>query len=157
MYIYHALINALSTHMIHINLIIHPSGLTTRGSWQHILYKAFTVELLFEKLARSERTPVLVLAHSRTHAHTHTHTHTHACMQEDIVILNDNGLNTHTHSQYMTYPFSVTVPSAVSTAAQTRETALQTLDSDDDLAPPRISQADFHLLRCCCRLCQGCG
>ena len=61
MYIYHALINALSAHIIHINLntifYIHVEDSPTK-----------TIYIRHYMHART---------HARTHAHTHTHTHTH--------------------------------------------------------------------------------
>ena len=63
MYIYHALINALSAHTIHINLNMILYIYTRRAqSYQNNLHKVLD-------------------AHTHTHTHslylTHTHTHTH--------------------------------------------------------------------------------
>ena len=57
MYIYHALINALSAHMIHINL----NTLYTSKAPTITIYIRYYME-----------------THKHTHTtHTHTHTHTH--------------------------------------------------------------------------------
>ena len=63
MYIYHALINALSTHMIHVNLntifCTHVEHSRTKT-----IYIRYYVE-----------------THTHTHIHTHTLTHTHVHTQ----------------------------------------------------------------------------
>ena len=58
MYIYHALINGLSTHMIHTD----PK--------YNILYTC-----------RAPTKTVYIRYYMETHTHTHTHTHTNACTQ----------------------------------------------------------------------------
>ena len=66
MYIYHALIDALSAHMIHINLNI--ISCTCRAqSYQNNLLKLCT-----EKQANTCTT------HTHTHSHSHSHARTHA-------------------------------------------------------------------------------
>ena len=65
-YIYHALINALSSPVIHINLNIL---YVHRGqSYQISLHKA---------LYGNAHTHACTHAHSHARTHTHTHTHTH--------------------------------------------------------------------------------
>ena len=60
MYIYHALINALNAHMIHINLnVIFCTHV------EHSPTKTIYIKYYIKK----KRT-------TNTHAHTHTHTHT---------------------------------------------------------------------------------
>ena len=55
MYIYHALINALSTHMIHVNL-----------------------NTIFCTHVEHSRTKTIYIRYYvETHTHTHTYTHTH--------------------------------------------------------------------------------
>ena len=64
MYIYHVLINALSAHMIHINLNMifytHVEHSPTKTSY----IKYYTKNKMHDK-------------HTHKHKHTHTHTHTH--------------------------------------------------------------------------------
>ena len=65
MYIYHALINAMSAHIIHINL-----NTIFCTMWRTVLPKQFTFGII-----------KFILMHTHTHTHTcarvHTHTHTH--------------------------------------------------------------------------------
>ena len=71
MYIYHALINTLSTHMIHINL-----NMIFYTHVEHSPTKTIYIKYYFLKTNKQKNT-----THTRTHAHmharTHTHTHTH--------------------------------------------------------------------------------
>ena len=66
MYIYHVLINALSAHMIHINL-----NIIFYTHVEHSPTKTIYIKLYGEKRERKTRT-----THTRTHARTHAHTHT---------------------------------------------------------------------------------
>ena len=69
MYIYHALINALSAHMIHINLqTILCTHVENRAT------KTIYVKYYMEKQTHKH---THVRTHTHIHAHTHTHTHTH--------------------------------------------------------------------------------
>ena len=65
MYIYHALINALSAHMIHINLNMifytHAEQSPTKTIYINYYIK---------------NTNKMHYTHTHTHAHTHAHTHT---------------------------------------------------------------------------------
>ena len=70
MYIYHALINALSAHMIHINLNIFYTH-AEHSPTQTIYIKYYT-----EKQTLPGHT-----------LHTHTHTHTHDCIRNCVLIL----------------------------------------------------------------------
>ena len=66
MCIYHAFINALSTHMIHINI--------NMIFYTHVEYsptKTIYIKYYMEKQTDTHTTHTL-----RTHTHTHTHTHT---------------------------------------------------------------------------------
>ena len=67
MYIYHALINALSAHIIHINL-----NTVLYTHVDHSPTKTVYIKYYTEKQT-----------HACTHAPTHTHTHTHTHMQYD--------------------------------------------------------------------------
>ena len=58
-YIYHALINTLTTHMIHINLNMIFCAHVEHSPTKTIYIKHYT--------------------ETHTHTHTHTHTLTHAC------------------------------------------------------------------------------
>ena len=65
MYIYHALINALSAYMIHINL--------------HMIFYTH-VEHSPTKTVYIKKMYIYIYAlqtHTHTNTHTHTHTHTH--------------------------------------------------------------------------------
>ena len=53
MYIYHALVNAQSTHMIHINLNT----------------------IFYTRVEHSPTKPIYIKYYTETHTHTHTHTH----------------------------------------------------------------------------------
>ena len=61
MYIYHVLINALSAHMIHINLNIF---------YTHVEHSP--TKTIYMKYYTEKQTHAL---HTHTHIHTHTHTH----------------------------------------------------------------------------------
>ena len=73
MYIYHALTNALSAHIIHINLnmivytYIEDSPTKTTYLRQYVEIHTHT----------HTHTHTHARTHARTHAHTHTHTRTH--------------------------------------------------------------------------------
>ena len=72
MYIYHTLINALSAHMIHINL--NMIFYTHVESYQNNLHKVLKNK---NKNTHYTHTHTHARTHARTHALTHTHTHTH--------------------------------------------------------------------------------
>ena len=80
MYIYHALINALSAHMIHMNLNMLFYTHVEHSPTKTIYIKYYTNK---QKNALQTHTHTHTHArthartHPRTHAHTHTHTHTH--------------------------------------------------------------------------------
>ena len=68
MYIYHALINALSAHMIHINL-----------------------NLIFYTHVEHSPTKTIYIIYGKTnthYTHTHTHTHTHTLTVALLMLLN---------------------------------------------------------------------
>ena len=69
MYIYHALINAMSAHVmhIHLNMIFY-----TRV--EHSPTKIIYIKYYTNKKQKQKQK-------STTNTHTHTHTHTHSCMQ----------------------------------------------------------------------------
>ena len=66
MYIYRALINALSAHMIYINL-----NMIFYTHVEHSRLKNYLHKVLYENTHTHART------HARSHIHTHTHTHTY--------------------------------------------------------------------------------
>ena len=74
MYIYHALIKALSTHMIHMIFYTHVEHSPTKT-----IYIKYYIKLKISKIKK--RT-----THARTHARTHTHTHTD-CSRNWVLIL----------------------------------------------------------------------
>ena len=87
MYIYHALINALSDHMIHINLNIIFLTHVEHSSTKTVYIKYYTKQQQ-QKTRLTLQTHTHTHTHTRTHArstharthartHTHTHTHTH--------------------------------------------------------------------------------
>ena len=63
MYIYHALINALSAHITHINL-----NMIFYTHVEHSPTKTVYIKYYFKKTKKT----------LQTHTHTYTHTHTHA-------------------------------------------------------------------------------
>ena len=71
MYIYHALINTLSAHMIHINL-----NTIFYTHMEHSPTKTIYIKYYMDK-------------HTHRHARTHTrtHTHTHDCSRNWVLIL----------------------------------------------------------------------
>ena len=64
MYIYHALINTLSAHMIHINLNMIFYTHVKHSPTKTIYIKYYLIII------------IIIKTHYK-HAHTHTHTHTH--------------------------------------------------------------------------------
>ena len=73
MYIYHALINALNAHMIHINLT------TIFYTHAEHLPKQFTKGIIWKHTHTH--------THGRAPAHTHPYTHTHTCTQLSQIIV----------------------------------------------------------------------
>ena len=72
MYIYHALINGLGAHMIHINL-----NMILCTHVQHSLTKTIYIKYYTEETNKhTHYTHTHTRTHARTHARTHTHTHT---------------------------------------------------------------------------------
>ena len=70
MYIYHALINALSAHMIHINL-----NMIFSTHVEHSPTKTIYIKYYLKKKKNALQTHTHARTHARTHAHTHTHTY----------------------------------------------------------------------------------
>ena len=71
MYIYHALLNALSAHMIHINLnTIFCTHVENRAT------KTIYMKYYMEKQTNTQA-HTCACTHTHTHTCTHTHTHTH--------------------------------------------------------------------------------
>ena len=90
MYIYRALINAQSTHIIHINLNMilytHVEHNPIKNSLHKILYGNTQTQKHTQTHTQTQTdidtdtdtdTHTHARTHARTHAHTHTHTHTH--------------------------------------------------------------------------------
>ena len=69
MYIYHATINALSAHMIHINpnTIFYTHVERSHAKTIYIRYYIW----------KHTHAPTHPHTHTHTHTHTHSHTHTH--------------------------------------------------------------------------------
>ena len=72
MYVYHALINALSAHMIRINL-----NMIFCAHVEHSPTKTIYIKYYYKKKKKALQTHTHARMHARTHKHTHTHTHTH--------------------------------------------------------------------------------
>ena len=73
MYIYHALINALSAHMIRINL-----NMIFCAHVEHSPTKTIYIKYYYKnKKKHYKHTRTHACMHAHTHKHTHTHTHTH--------------------------------------------------------------------------------
>ena len=83
MYIYHALINALSTHMIHINLNVifytHVKHSPTKTIYIKYYLKNKKVKIKIIKMHYKH-------AHARAHTRKHTHTYTD-CSRNWVLIL----------------------------------------------------------------------
>ena len=73
MYLYQALISALSAHVILINL-----DTIFYTHIEHSPTKTIDIRYYMETHART---------HARTHAHTHTHTHTHTLTSRNWVLI----------------------------------------------------------------------
>ena len=73
MYIYHALINALSDPMIHINLNMIFYTHVEHSPTKTIYIKNYTKQ----QKTHYKHTHTHIHIHTHTHSHTHTHTHTH--------------------------------------------------------------------------------
>ena len=103
MYIYHALIIALSNHMIHINL-----NMTFCAHVEHSLTKTIYIKYYTKtKQNKTCTTNTHTHMHAYMHAppppppHTHTHTHTHTrndCSRNWVLIL----VRVHMHLTYAT-------------------------------------------------------
>ena len=76
MYIYHALINALSAHMIHINLNMVFYTHVEHSPTKTIYIKYYT------KKQNALQTHTQINTH--THKHTYTHTHNDCSMAESV-------------------------------------------------------------------------
>ena len=72
MYIYHALINTLSAHMIHINLNMIFYTHIEHSPTQTIYTRYYTRK----KKATTTTTTKALQTHTHTHTYTHTYTHT---------------------------------------------------------------------------------
>ena len=70
MYIYHALINTLGTHMIHINL-----NMIFYTHVEHRATKTICIKYYLEKQTHALHTYTHTCMHARTHARTHACTH----------------------------------------------------------------------------------
>ena len=71
MYIYHALINALSAHMININL-----NMIFYTHVEHSPTKTIYIKYYTKTKQKTHYKHTHTHTHARTHARTHTHTHT---------------------------------------------------------------------------------
>ena len=72
MYIYHALINALSAHIIHINL-----NMLFYTHIEHSPTKTIYIKYYTKTKQKTHYKHTHTHTHARTHARTHTNTHTH--------------------------------------------------------------------------------
>ena len=78
MYIYHALIDTLSAHMIHINL-----NMIFYTHEEHIPTKTIYIKYYTKNKQKTHYTHTHTRTHTRTHTHTHTHTHIHTHTHND--------------------------------------------------------------------------
>ena len=90
MYIYHALINALSARMIHINLNIY--NLIFYTHVEHSPTK--TIYIKYYKIKIKIRT-------TNRHTHSHTQTHTHTLTQTHTHTHTNTHTHAHTHSHWL--------------------------------------------------------
>ena len=74
MYIYHALINALSAHMTHISLNVIFYTHVEHSPTKTVYIKHYKINI------KIRTTNTHAYAHTRARAHTHTHTHTHTAL-----------------------------------------------------------------------------
>ena len=74
MYIYHALINALSAHMIHVNLNMLLYTRVEHSPTETVYINYY--KKIFKKTNKQTKTHY-THTHTRTHARTHARTHTH--------------------------------------------------------------------------------
>ena len=100
MYIHHALIHALSDHIIHINLTIifyiHVEHSPTKTDNLHkVLYG--------KKKERKNALHTDRQTHTHTDTHTHTHTHTYARTHARTHARIHTHIHTHTHTRTHTH------------------------------------------------------
>ena len=128
MHIYHAPVNALRAHMIHINL-----NTIFYTHVEHSPTKTISIKYSVEKHAHTH-THTHTLTHTLTHSHTHTHTHSHT------------HTHTHTHTHILTGTQATNTHTRTHTHTHTH-TALNSNISDTDL----YAQAclSFHSLTRC--------
>ena len=69
MYIYHALITALSAHMIHINL--------NMIFYTHVEHSPSKAIYIKQQQQQQQKNALQARTRARARTHTHTHTHTH--------------------------------------------------------------------------------
>ena len=92
MYIYHALINALSAHMVHINLNMifytHVEHSPTKTVDIKYYLNTHTHTHTRMRSRRHAGTHTIILIYALSHTHTHTHTHTrNDCSRNWVLIL----------------------------------------------------------------------
>ena len=73
MYIYHALINALSAHMLHINLNMIVYTHVEHSPTKTMYIKYYLKKILYKKQNKKKRT-TNTHTHTRARARAHTHT-----------------------------------------------------------------------------------
>ena len=88
MYIYHELINALSAHMIHINL--------NRIFYTHVEHSP--TKTIYKKYYTKQTKKRTTNTHTHIHTHTHTHTRTHAHTRTRTHARTHARTHTHTHT-----------------------------------------------------------
>ena len=83
LYIYHALISALSAHRIHINL-----NMIFYTHVEYILPKQFAISIIRKNKQTHTHTRTRTRTHTQAHAHAHTHARTHSdCSRNWVLIL----------------------------------------------------------------------
>ena len=82
-YIYHALINALSAHTIHINL-----NMIFCTHVKHSPTKTIYIKYYLKRKKEKEKSALQTHTHTRARARAHTHTHTYTdCSRNWVLIL----------------------------------------------------------------------
>ena len=105
MYIYHAVISALSSYMIHMNLnttfYTHVRrAQSSKNNLHKVLYRKTNKHTHYTHTHTHART------HTHAHTHTHTHTHTHARTHAHTHARTHARTHTHTHKQKKEQPRS---------------------------------------------------
>ena len=109
MYIYHAVLNALSAHMVHINLNMIFYTHVEHSPTKTIYIQYYTKNKKNKKTTTTHYKHTHTRTHARTHARTHTHTHTHTHTKTRTHARTHARTHTHTHTHTNTHKHTNTL------------------------------------------------